>query len=420
TDQELVLEALRLGACDYLAKPLHDEELVLAVRRAAESFSIANGWSCLRGRLDRLCSHMEDLSRSLASCDSRERQPLVEARAAEAACDVLGAQRTAFMLLSEDRTQLRVASGCGQDMPIEELPSVSVDASVAGLALSRPEGLLVRDIATDSRFAGSSADGRYRTGSFALAPIRRDGEPLGVLCATDRTTGESFDEDDLSLLRLMTLQLSQLMAVGRAGDALPPAPAPDEDSEADRDADLARIVCDAVVSEVEPERVLRAVLAPLARALPASCASIHLASPTGELRLAGGLEDAERPDRERLLPGRGLAGMVLETGRLVATPAPDQDPRFDPAADTPEDGQPGPLLCLPLRFRGKVVGLFRAFLDDPETASPRTGEVLSAALSAAVRNVLLYRSLVESIEEVAEARRSGKSAPPPASFETPS
>ncbi|MCG8588656.1 MAG: response regulator, partial [Proteobacteria bacterium] len=105
TDQELVLEALRLGACDYLAKPLHDEELVLAVRRAAESFSIANGWSCLRGRLDRLCSHMEDLSRSLASCDSEERQPLVEARAAEAACDVLGAQRTAFMLLSEDRTQ---------------------------------------------------------------------------------------------------------------------------------------------------------------------------------------------------------------------------------------------------------------------------------------------------------------------------
>ena len=35
--------------------------------------------------------------------------------------------------------------------------------------------------------------------------------------------------------------------------------------------------------------------------------------------------------------------------------------------------------------------------------SPRTGEVVAAALSAAVRSVLLYRSLVESIEEVAEA-----------------
>jgi hypothetical protein len=34
--------------------------------------------------------------------------------------------------------------------------------------------------------------------------------------------------------------------------------------------------------------------------------------------------------------------------------------------------------------------------------------VLTAALSAAVRNVLLYRSLVESIEEVAAARREAQ------------
>ncbi len=30
TDQETVLEALRLGAVDYLAKPIHEEELALA------------------------------------------------------------------------------------------------------------------------------------------------------------------------------------------------------------------------------------------------------------------------------------------------------------------------------------------------------------------------------------------------------
>jgi DNA-binding NtrC family response regulator len=41
SEQAAVLEALRLEACDYLAKPLHDEELVLAVRRALR---------CARGR----------------------------------------------------------------------------------------------------------------------------------------------------------------------------------------------------------------------------------------------------------------------------------------------------------------------------------------------------------------------------------
>ena len=34
TAQDLLLEALRRGAADYLAKPIHEEELRLAVRRA--------------------------------------------------------------------------------------------------------------------------------------------------------------------------------------------------------------------------------------------------------------------------------------------------------------------------------------------------------------------------------------------------
>jgi hypothetical protein len=65
-------------------------------------------------------------------------------------------------------------------------------------------------------------------------------------------------------------------------------------------------------------------------------------------------------------------------------------------------------LCGALRFRGKVLGVFRAFPEAREAPSPRTGEVLSAALSAAVRNVLLYRSLIESIDEVARARREAQ------------
>jgi hypothetical protein len=89
----------------------------------------------------------------------------------------------------------------------------------------------------------------------------------------------------------------------------------------------------------------------------------------------------------------------------VATPKPQDDPRFDPDVDTPEGGEPAPLLCLPLRFRGKVLGVLRAFPRSGIAPSARTGEVLAAALSAAVRNVFLYRSLLDSIEEVARARR---------------
>jgi hypothetical protein len=61
-----------------------------------------------------------------------------------------------------------------------------------------------------------------------------------------------------------------------------------------------------------------------------------------------------------------------------------------------------------VKLRGKVVGVLRAFLQEGGEASARTAEVLGAALSAAVRNALLYRSLVEAIEEVAEARRAAR------------
>ena len=101
-----------------------------------------------------------------------------------------------------------------------------------------------------------------------------------------------------------------------------------------------------------------------------------------------------------------MTGVVLQTGQLVATQEPEADGRFDPRVDTPDDGVSGPLLCVPLKLRGKTVGVCRAFLTGNAQASPRTCEVLVATLSAAVRSVLLYRSLVQSIEEVAEARRA--------------
>jgi CheY-like chemotaxis protein len=53
-DQPLVIEALRLGASDYLAKPLHEEELRLAVTRALRATRLATRWDLLRGRLLRL------------------------------------------------------------------------------------------------------------------------------------------------------------------------------------------------------------------------------------------------------------------------------------------------------------------------------------------------------------------------------
>jgi hypothetical protein len=49
--------------------------------------------------------------------------------------------------------------------------------------------------------------------------------------------------------------------------------------------------------------------------------------------------------------------------------------------------------------------VFRVFPADPAMAEPEVAERLASGLSAVMRAVTLYESLVESIEEVAAARR---------------
>ena len=100
-----------------------------------------------------------------------------------------------------------------------------------------------------------------------------------------------------------------------------------------------------------------------------------------------------------------MTGRVAQGGGSVAATNPERDDDFDPDVDTALDGEGRPLLCVPLELRGTVVGVLRAFPADVEAISTSTLQVLSTALSAAVRNVLLYRSLLESIDELSEARR---------------
>ncbi len=412
TDQDNVLEALRLGAFDYLAKPLHEEELRLAVTRALETHDLHAGWGRLRESLSRLDDAVEEL-RATAAAEGGAGSALRQL-AVDAAADVLGAAKTSLLLLDEDAAELRVAAVHGRKVDPEETDGVPVGEGVAGLVLARQEPVVVADVAQDGRFAGRAPEGRYDTGSFAATPLAVGARTIGVLCAADPITGAAFGNDDLSLLRILGGQLAQLLAASAplAEEAVTAEEASVEEPSAPgtdaRAAELARAICEAVTAEVEPERVLAAALRPVVDGLGAAPVSIYLLDrQSGNLVREAEQDGGRRTDRERLAPG-GLAAAVMSGGGVVASDDPVGDPRFDAAVDTPADGIPGPLVCVPLQFRGTVLGIARAFPEQPADASPELAEVLGAALSAAVRNVILYRSLVETIDEVAEARRASR------------
>ena len=447
TDQELVLEALRLGACDYLAKPLHDEELALAVRRATESHEVAHDWRDLRDRLDTLVQRMEALTAETEGAAPEDREAIIQRGAAAVTAEVLGARKTSLMLLDDD--VLNVVAVVGRELAPGQMDSVPLGRGIAGRALEHSTPRVVDHIDAEDGHAVDLDPDRYETESFVVAPLEVAGQKIGVLCATDRAGDGSFAASDLSLLRLISLQIAEWLSAGQRPGIEPPLEASGTDQDADlefisndepmsldfarevadaaeicsdasdRDAELARQICDAVVCELQPESVLSAVIRPIERALKADPVAIYLIDSQSRGGGAGGrpqlvLEASSdrglRLEQDRIPSDRGLSGAVFQSGHLIATPDPTADPRFDPAIDCPADQKPGPLLCIPLQLRGKGVGLCRIHLGPGAEVSARTGEVLVSVLSAAIRTVLLYRRLLESIEEVAAARRDARNS----------
>ena len=177
-------------------------------------------------------------------------------------------------------------------------------------------------------------------------------------------------------------------------------------------ADLLREICEGMTREIEPHRLVAAALRPILRASGARCASLYLIDNTrGCLSLEGQVSGTDE-DREELPRDRGLTGGTLQSGALVVSPEPEREARFDPAVDTPASGVAGPLWVVPLRVRERVLGVARVFPPPERGDDAGFAEWLAAPLSAAARNVLLYRSLLESVEDLARARREAEAKQP--------
>jgi DNA-binding response OmpR family regulator/putative methionine-R-sulfoxide reductase with GAF domain len=417
TDQEVVLEALRLGASDYLAKPLHDEELVLAVGRALEGYEANDSRRRLRQRIARLVEGMERLSQLVRLASPGERVEVLRQGIVDSASVVLQASRVSLMLADNEREWLSVVASRGGDINRETMMPRKVGEGASGLCFAEEAVLCVQTVGEDGRFSGRGA-GAYDSSAFAIIPLVCLGVPVGVLCLTDGADPECFSQEEENVLRLLGMQVSEFLAADPEVEALlanaqcvnlEGIESFDLVDAVDGDAELARAVCDAIAAEVEPERVLRSSLGAVARHLGAAPVALYLQSPDGNrLKLEAEFDGGVVGDRAMLPTDRGLAGGVIYSGQLVAAQHPEDDARFDLEVDTASDGMARGLLCVPITLRNQVVGVLRVFLEDGRAASPRTAEILAASFSAAVRNILLYRSLLQTIDEVAEARRQSR------------
>ncbi len=108
-----------------------------------------------------------------------------------------------LVLVDPDRGDLFVAASVGHDGGAVTGRRTTLRSGVAGSVAAWGRPLLVENIETDRRFRRLNHP-QYWTKSLLCVPLRVEGEVIGVINANNKASGESFDEDDLALLAMLT------------------------------------------------------------------------------------------------------------------------------------------------------------------------------------------------------------------------
>lgn len=193
--QQSVLEAFRLGATDYVTKPLREAEVVAVLTRALETLGRSRRGDRLAADLQAAQAQVKTLAGQLDAlavvgdmvAQARDLKSLFD-RVLDTAIDLTGAGY-AMLLLREDRPG-KVVLRAGKNLPLAMLDRLDepVQDQLADLVLTSREALIVSGEAL-RRFAVAQD-----LHAAAYVPLVVQSKALGVLAVASTTGGAAFSE----------------------------------------------------------------------------------------------------------------------------------------------------------------------------------------------------------------------------------
>ncbi len=124
--------------------------------------------------------------------------------------EMLSAKIVSLMLLDQEKKELFIKVAYGLDEAIVSKTRVSLGTGIAGKVAETGEPLLVGDV-EKSGIKGVHNDKQYETKSFLSVPLKIGSAVIGVINANNKTSGETFSEDDLTLLLSLSQRLSKII-----------------------------------------------------------------------------------------------------------------------------------------------------------------------------------------------------------------
>ena len=218
------IQAMRLGAVDFLRKPLNFDELIRTLSAAIEQVRQAAPPEPQRmEQLDRLRHGALELS-NLIRWDIlgeflKDNAALYQ-KTIDLIAEVLGVEIVSLMLLVESEGALRVVQAKGLDPEVQRNASCPLGQGISGRVAQSGEPLLIRDLSQDPNFAKKERNPRYRTNSLMCVPLKVNGKVIGVMNANNKVTEEPFEEYDLALFIVFSCLVSLSFATTKLFEQL--------------------------------------------------------------------------------------------------------------------------------------------------------------------------------------------------------
>lgn len=200
-DVKTAVEAMRLGATDYLLKPIDRTALLRSIEGILERRAMHEEQDRLVAENLTFMGHFAQYERALGLFATLSFEPLAD-RIVEMLCLETNAHAGVAWLADPDQPGRLRLSGAGglvrvkdeiEEMEIDDLPSVLRPLAEPGCRSLLPEGT-----------------GTARAPLFV--PIRHEGTMLGLLRLTDRVDGAEFDAEDREVAERFALFAGQALA----------------------------------------------------------------------------------------------------------------------------------------------------------------------------------------------------------------
>ncbi len=363
------IEAVRLGAYDYVTKPCKGEVIRSTVRRALE-----------KQRLAARLAAVYDLSREMALL-------LDVNQVAGAVLDIAGRALEFgicdLWLVDEERDELYlpVAREVEQET-ISRLP-LSGEKGISVAAARSGKSLYVPDVREDPRYVAVGAANQ----SELVVPLKVKDRVIGVL-NVESTEVDAFTPEDEQLLSTLAAQ---------AAVAIENARLHEEERRRAKELAVLNKVGRVITSTLDLDEVLTLVMTEVRTMLGVEAASVLL-------------HDAERdeliftadagPASETLVGTRmpatmGIAGWVIQEGQQVLLDDVRDDSRFYDHIDAVTGLTTRSLLAMPLMHKERVIGVIEAINKANGVFDKYDQNLLSTlagSAAVAIENARLYEA----------------------------